>query len=340
MYDFLVIGAGSAGAHTAYFLDRAGAKVAVVEQSQIGAGGSGAAGAFISPRIGRGGVLQQWTNKAFRFCVEFYKKSPYFYKTGILRLPKDDESFAGLERFLDVAYEKKEDGFLFPYGGVLKAKEHLQFVLQNIKVFYEEAKPIQKGDYFVVGKLRAKHIILATGAYDSLIDVPYIKIGKTSGVRFDLKSDLHLPYSMHKRVSLSANIDGIVSLGATHTRLGNPPQNPAMLFDEAKKMVGSFTYEIAQMYCGVRSSVNDHLPIVGELIDMQKLPKITNYKKVDLKELPRKGIFIINGLGGRGFVFGPYMGTIVANYLIDKKEIPKELSSDRYFMRFCKKGRV
>ncbi len=340
MYDFLIIGAGSAGAHTAYFLDRAGANVAVVEQSQIGAGGSGAAGAFISPRIGRGGPLQQWTNKAFRFCIEFYKNSPHFYQTGILRLPKDGESFLGLERFLDVAYEKKEQGFLFPEGGILKAKEHLQFILNDIKVFYQEAKPIEKGDYFMVGKLRAKHIILATGAFDTLIDVPYIKIGKTSGVRFDLASDLLLPYSMHKRVSISANIDGIVSLGATHTRLGNPPQNPAILFDEAKKMVGEFTYEIAQMYCGVRSSVNDHLPIVGELIDMQNVPKFTNYKKVDVKELPRKGIYVVNGLGGRGFVFGPYIGVMVANYLIDKKEIPIELSCDRYFMRYIKKGRV
>ena len=338
MYDFIIVGTGSAGAHTAYFLAKYGAKVAVVEQYEIGAGGSGAAGAFISPRIGKGGPIQRWTNEAFRYCVEFYKNSPHFYPTGLLRLPKDGEDFSQV--MMDVEYELKDGGFFFPQAGVLKAKPHLEALLKNIDVIYTKAYPkFGKGVVEVAGR-KAKHLILATGAWDELLDVAYLRIGKTSGVRFDLRSDLALPYSIHKKVSISANLDGIVSIGATHQRLDTPsrPQPLSMLFEEAKKMVGEFRYRIEQMYCGVRSSVNDHLPIVGELASA--LPKVKNFKHFDFAQIPKRNVSIVGGLGGRGFVFGPFVGDMLARHLIDNEPIPKELDVDRYVVRYLKKGRV
>ncbi len=340
IYDYLIIGTGSGGAHAAYFLHRGGARVAVVEQSAIGAGGSGAAGAFISPRVGRGGELQRYTNEAFRFAIDFYSSSPYFFQTGILRLPKEGQSFAGMEEFLDVPFSKCEDGFLFPTAGILKAKPHLEHLLEGVPLHYFAARPIAKEGYFQVGDLRAHKIILATGAWDELIDEPYIRIGKVGGVRFDVRTSLALPYSMHKKVSVSANIEGIVTIGATHNREGAAPQEPRILFEEAKKMVGEFEYEIAQMFCGVRSSVSDHLPIVGELIADARVPKICSFKTLDTKELPKKGIIILNGFGGRGFVFGPYVGHLLAKHLLDGEPLPPQLDVDRYFIRYRKKGRV
>jgi len=338
MYDFIVVGAGSAGAHTAYFLAKYGAKVAVVEQQEIGAGGSGAAGAFISPRIGKGGPIQRWTNEAFRYCVEFYKNSPHFYPTGLLRLPKDGEDFSKV--VMDVEHERKDGGFFFPKAGVVRARPHLEGLLRNIDVIYAKATPTFKDGVVEVAGVKAPHLILATGAWDELLDVAYLRIGKTSGVRFDLRSDLALPYSIHKKVSISANLDGIVSIGATHQRLDTPsrPQPPSMLFEEAKKMVGEFRYRIEQMYCGVRSSVNDHLPIVGELASA--LPKVKNFKHFDFAQIPKRNVSIVGGLGGRGFVFGPFVGDMLARHLIDNEPIPKELDVDRYVVRYLKKGRV
>ncbi len=340
MYDFLVVGAGSSGVHTAFFLKLGGAKVAVVEQSEVGAGGSGAAGAFISPRVGKGGPIQKMTNEAFRFCVDFYKSSPCFYNTGIFRLPKESEDFSQMIPHMDVDFEKKEGGLFFPQGGILKAKTHLLYLLESIPYYQMEARPIDKGDYFEVGDLKARHLVLATGAWDELLDLPYLKIGKTSGVRFDIQSPLSLPYSIHKKISISANIDGIVSIGATHQRLDgrSKPQPPNFLFEEAKAMVGDFEYEIEQMYCGIRSSVNDHLPIIGNLV--YTIPKVKNYKSIHLEELPKKRIAVINGLGGRGFVFGPYMGSLLAKHLLEGACIPQDLDINRYVIRYLKKGKV
>ncbi|HFS82645.1 MAG TPA: FAD-dependent oxidoreductase, partial [Epsilonproteobacteria bacterium] len=53
-YDAIVIGAGIAGASAAYFLREKGDRVLVLDKQGIARGGSGAAGAFVSPKIGKG----------------------------------------------------------------------------------------------------------------------------------------------------------------------------------------------------------------------------------------------------------------------------------------------
>jgi len=64
-FDIVVVGAGIAGLSAAYFLAKASLKPLLVDRSAgVATGGSGAAGAFISPRIGKGGALQSLTNEA------------------------------------------------------------------------------------------------------------------------------------------------------------------------------------------------------------------------------------------------------------------------------------
>ena len=321
--------------HAAYFLHKYGAKVALVERAEIAAGGSGAAGAFVTPRLGKGGPVQRYTNEAFRFCLDFYKRLNYFYQTGLLRLPKEGEDFSIYEPFLDVSYERRDGGFFFPEAGLVKAKEHLLTLAQNFNCYYFDATIEKREDYFEIGNLKAKKIVLATGADDRLIDDVSISIGKLAGVRFDLQTSLKLPYSMHKKISISANIDGIVAIGATHNRANRPAQPPSMLFEEAKKMVGEYEYRLHQMYCGVRSSVNDHLPILGFLVDFVKAKEIKNYKK---EPLPRRDIAIINGFGGRGFVFGPYAANLLARHLLFNEALPKDLDVARYYIRYRRRN--
>ncbi len=83
-YDSIIIGAGIAGASTAYALTRKGQKVLVLDKKGIASGGSGAAGAFVSPKIGKGSPLQRLTNKAFSFAKDFYLSTcpDFFIKQG------------------------------------------------------------------------------------------------------------------------------------------------------------------------------------------------------------------------------------------------------------------
>ena len=59
IYNTIVIGAGIAGCCVAHFLHKKGVEILVLDRSGIAAsGGSGAAGAFVSPKIGKGSPLQ------------------------------------------------------------------------------------------------------------------------------------------------------------------------------------------------------------------------------------------------------------------------------------------
>ncbi|WP_281950705.1 FAD-dependent oxidoreductase [Nitrosophilus kaiyonis] len=367
IYDFIIVGAGSAGAHCAYFLKKAGAKVLVVEQNSIASGASFAAGAFISPRLGRGGILQKVTNHAFSFSVDFYKKnfSQYFYQTGILRLPKDKEDaekFSEYEKFIDVNYEKKSSndlsflkdyakefgGFFFKDGGVVDAVRICKTLLSDIEVkeSCKVEKIEKKDDVFLVNDFKSKSVVLATGAWEDLNE-DYISYGKVAGFRFDVNADLNLPCSIHKKISISKKINNKIIIGATHNRVEEvicPVKPNSYLLDEAKKMVEIKNVEITGMYCGVRPSIYDHLPVIGEVIDskktLEKFSKIKRGKKIDPKDfIKHKNLYIINGFGGRGFVFGPYISKRLVDFIIDKKEIEKELNIDRVFLRYMKKGR-
>jgi len=75
-YETIVIGSGIAGCSVSYFLDKLGDEVLVLDRSSIaGSGGSGSAGAFVSPKIGKGSPLQELTNRAYIFAKDFYSQN-------------------------------------------------------------------------------------------------------------------------------------------------------------------------------------------------------------------------------------------------------------------------
>jgi len=74
IYDFLIIGAGSAGCSTAYFLRKSGKKVAIIDREGIAGGASGVAGAFLSPLPGKQNLYNTFVNDALNFSIDFYEK--------------------------------------------------------------------------------------------------------------------------------------------------------------------------------------------------------------------------------------------------------------------------
>ena len=53
-----------------------------------------------------------------------------------------------------------------------------------------------------------------------------------------------------------------------------------------------------------------------------------------------KNLYICNGLGGRGFVFAPLMGKILADLVVESKPIDKRVNSDRLFLKWCRKEAI
>lgn len=362
-YDTIIIGAGIAGATVAHSLSKKGQKVLVLDKNGIASGGSGAAGAFVSPKIGKGSFLQTLTNEAFSFAKDFYLSTcpQYFHQTGVIRIPKDEkdaEKFTAYETFNTNTFENyhKEklhslgidsnfDSFFFPEAGDCDAKEVCTFLLQHIDVqVYDVEEMVQENGLWSIGEYKAKNIVLATGYESHLVDLRYMGIRGTWGTRGDFASTLDLKVSMHQSMSVGANVGGMIKLGATHEKEVKEPvaceaSHALGLKEKASFLIDTSDLALNEVYCGMRAGSKDYLPLVGKVIDVEimfeKNPDITRGAKPDLQHIDH--LFVLNGLGGRGFVFAPLMAEWLTQCMLDKKEMDKRVDPDRLFLKWCRK---
>jgi tRNA 5-methylaminomethyl-2-thiouridine biosynthesis bifunctional protein len=362
-YDIIIIGAGIAGATLAYTLTQKNQKVLVLDKNGIAFGGSGAAGAFVSPKIGKGSALQTITNEAFVYAKAFYlSRCPeYFHQTGVIRIPKDGvdaEKFSEYEKFNDTAYEnfskeklhslgiKSEfDAFYFPDAGDCDASQVCEFLLKDIEVVkYEVDELVYEDGLWLIGDYKVKNIILATGFEHNLADLRYMGIRGTWGTRGDFNSSLDLKVSMHQSMSVGANVGGIIKLGATHEKTVKEPvecsdTQALSLQEKASSMIDTSDLKLKKTYCGMRAGSKDYFPLVGKVIDvhymLETYPAIVRGAKPELMYVDN--LYVLNGLGGRGFVFAPLMAKLLAEHIVEDKALDNRVNPDRLFLKWCRK---
>ncbi len=372
IYDTIIIGAGIAGATVAYALTQQNQKVLVLDKNGIASGGSGAAGAFVSPKIGKGSVLQTLTNEAFVFARDFYEKTcpEYFHQTGVIRMPKDEadaDKFGMYEKKNDTAYEyyTKEklqalgidarfDSFYFPDAGDCDAPKVCEFLLRDIEVKICNVEKISFQDKLWQCVLaqenenilhcKAKNIVLATGYESELVDMRYMGIQGKWGTRGDFCSALDLNVSMHQSMSVGANIDGVIKLGATHENGIKAPipcssLQAKSLKEQASLLIDTTDLVLKEVFCAMRAGAKDYFPLVGKVIDVSTMletyPSITKGTRPPLSYVDN--LYVLNGLGGRGFVFAPLMAKILTDKIVENKEIDKRVNADRLFLKWCRK---
>ncbi|MDM5271046.1 FAD-dependent 5-carboxymethylaminomethyl-2-thiouridine(34) oxidoreductase MnmC [Sulfurovum sp. zt1-1] len=363
-YDTIIIGAGIAGASSAYFLSRKGHKVLVLDKNGIASGGSGAAGAFVSPKIGKGGPLQSLTNEAFVFAKDFYLSyfPQCYHQSGVVRIPKDEEDakkFAEYEPYNENSYTNWDiaalkahhinvpfESFFFDEAGACDAPETCKAMLEDIEYIQKEVIELKFEDgIWKVDEFQAKAIVLATGYKNDLFDMRYMGVKGTWGTRGDFRSQLPMEVSMHQSMSVSANMNGIIRLGATHEKSVKEPkpcedEQALSLKVKASSMVDTSDMELVKTFCGMRAGSKDYFPLVGKVIDvpamLETYPAIVRGAKPELKYIDN--LYICNGLGGRGFVFGPLMGKMLAECIDDKKNLDDRVNPDRLFLKWCRKS--
>ncbi len=381
-YEVAVIGAGIAGVSAAFALRERGMRVVLIDRSSVPAsGGSGAAGAFVSPKIGKGGPLQQLTNEAFAYAHRFYRAHTpeHFTATGVVRIPKnsdDAERFALYEPHNYPVYERwsAEDlarygitdahgGFYFPEAGDCDAPavcralaEGIDFVQMEVESVECLALSVETVWRIVAAKngrkkgaverasCFAEKVVLATGYQNDLFDMRYMGIKGLWGSRGDYRTAAHLRVSLHKRLSVSSTRRGIVKIGATHVKHPHPcmvcdGQPLSGLFAEASELVDSSDWVLQETFCGMRSGSRDFFPVVGEVIDvpylLARFPAITRGAKPPLRYL--EGVYVLNGLGGRGFLFAPQMAQWLAKRIVSGASIPASVQPDRLFWRWVRR---
>jgi len=343
VFDFVVIGAGIAGALSAYFLKEF--NTLLIDKEGILQKASGAAGAFLFPKVGLNTAYTRFINNAIVDSIEFYKSIGVDTHTkGVLILPrnqKDIEKFKKYEKEITLPFKKINGGFFFDIGSMINPED----VRNKLNLPFEKLKVVslKKEDFWVINSsIKAKNVILASG-YEKIVDLKYIDIKPIWGERIEVFIDnLEMEYYYHKNVSF-AKVGNLFKIGATHKRdcleCKENLDEALELINKAKEIVEFDTFEIKNIKGGFRAATPDFFPVVGEVIDVDKTlkynPRVVkgeNPKKIFYKE----GLYIINGMGARGFSNAYVCAKMLKDFILYKKNL-NEIDTKRVFIKWARK---
>ncbi|MCX6074161.1 MAG: FAD-binding oxidoreductase [Campylobacterales bacterium] len=371
LYDVIIIGAGINGCTSAYFLHKAGLKVALVDKKGVASGGSGAAGAFISPKISKEGILKEIMEtahlEALKFYTEFFPE--YTLQKPLLHISKTSEEGGILKSFknetllnltqLDENTEvllsdeaKNAESICFSKGAVVDAQGVCHALVKGIDFYKHEVQSLHyEENIWNVGNLRASHVVLSIGAYPKIIPLPYLTLRGIWGHRIDIQTSTVLPTILHHYVSISpTSQENIMAIGATHNVHYTPSESEPYnveegrreLLEKASRTVNLKNVKIIRDYAGLRSGSNDYIPLLGSLVDAQATlnlhPQLQYGRSVASSEFVNyPNVTMINGSGGYGFVLAPYLASRLRDYLVNKESLDERLSPARFFARWIKR---
>ena len=337
MYDVAIIGAGINGTCMAYELHKQGKKVVIFDMQGIASGGSGAAGAFISPKFSKAGELKEMIDKAFVYSMDFYEANfPHlFTRTTLIHTEQDDSQTFTIK------------------SGIVDAVSMCHALAQDIKFVQTQVETLvyEKNYWTINDKYTTIDVVLATGAYKPVVEEPYIKLRGIWGHRIDVRTSTENKNALHKFVSISPSKNGIMSIGATHN-VDYHPQVATEVYDielGRKELLEKAAYslelkdvKIIKDYTGLRSGSFDYMPLVGQIVMSQKTLENTSInfkvKKGDYKVYDYyPNLYMMNGSGGYGFVLAPYLAKILREHIVLKQTISDRISPARFFHRWAKK---
>ena len=361
MYDMAIIGAGINGCACAHELAKAGRNVALLDKGGIASGGSGAAGAFISPKFSKSGELKDILHSAFKYSMDYYEKEfpKLLTKSKLLHIAKDEADDAILRVYKEhtdlelLKCDIQERESLVINAGIVNAKALCMAMAKSAEFIKEEVHSLEyvDGVWIINEAYTAKELVLATGAYKSILKEPYIQLRGVWGHRIDVETTTVNPHSIHQYVSISPSVDGVLAIGATHNVHYHPDTatesydiqlGRVELLKKASVSIKLENVKVIKDYTGLRSGSFDYMPLVGSLVlSAQTLQNKNIYfqtKKPNYKEYTYyPNLTMINGSGGYGFVLAPYLAKILTENILTGKEIPKGLQPARFFARWAKK---
>jgi len=361
MYDIVIIGAGVNGCACAHELSKKGKRVALFDKEGIASGGSGAAGAFISPKFSKAGELKEILHTAFLYSMSFYEKEfpKLLTKSKLLHIAKDEADDVILRVYKEqtdlelLDSEMQERETLSINAGIINAKPLCLAMAKSAQFIQEEVHMLEYDDgvWLINETYTAKEVILATGAYKQILPEPYIQLRGIWGHRIDIETTTTNAHSIHQFVSISPSKDGKLAIGATHnvhyhpqtsTQAYDVKEGREELLEKASRSIKLENVNVVKDYTGLRSGSFDYMPLVGSLVlsfeTLQNKDINFQTKKPNFQEYTYyPNLTMINGSGGYGFVLAPYLAKILTENILSDKAIPKRLQPARFFARWAKK---
>ena len=382
-FDYIVIGAGIAGCCLAYFLSKYSKSILLIDRnSQVAFGASGAAGAFLSPLLGKPNDFKDLVTKSLIFSTNFYKNlgEELVSNCGVCRIPKNEEDrdkFESYKPYMDFKYTQMNDGYFFEIGSQVTPSLICEKLTKDIekKLSYNVIKLEQNENstWIINDEICAKNIILTTGADVKHIKEDYFDIRGVWGQKIDVSTTTETKINYHKECSVSkaSKIEGSdlykVSIGATHHKFNCDKNicnycietaninacsrcyNDSIINNDSLKLIALANdiiklenVDVIDVKIGARAASNDYFPMLGVLIDskksIEKYPHLLNGTHIKNSMLETiNNLYVINGVGGRGFVLSPYLANELVEHIINNKEIEDNLTTHRLFKRWAKK---
>lgn len=386
-YDYIIIGAGIAGCSVAHFLSKYSNSVLLIDRnSDVSQGASGAAGAFLSPLLGKPNKFKNLVTSALKFSTNYYLENieKEITNCGVVRIPKDNEDKKKFESYIphmDFPFQEEGEGYFFDIGSHVNAYEICNYLAKDVeKLFNYEIETIKKDNEFwlIEKEYKAKNLILTTGADIELLEnEEYFNIRAVWGQKIDIYTTTNIAKNYHKECSVSfSKLDekknkNLVSIGATHHRfdcdvemcnicikganinktsshaysLTTSNNDTKKLLTLAKQIIDLQDVEVCDVKVGARASSIDYFPMVGKMIDskstIEKYPHLVNGSHIkDNMLITYDNLFVLNGLGGRGFVLSPYLAYNLVESIVKKNKLEKDIITHRLFKRWVKKYKL
>jgi len=378
-YDYIIVGAGIAGCSTAYFLSKYSNSILLIDRNgDVAQGASGAAGAFLSPLLGKPNKFKDLVTKSLNFSINFYLDNipKEITNCGVLRIPKtkeDEEKFQTYIPFMDFEYEPMGDGYYFKIGSQVNSYNICSNLAKNVeKLFNYEVDSLKQNSdssWLINNGIKGNNLILTTGADISLIKEDYFNIRAVWGQKIDIYTSTTTTKNYHKECSVShckyikEKNKNLVSIGATHHRVEEDLHfsNSCLNLDErkffTKKQVEENTkkllklandivkledIELCDIKIGPRASSLDYFPMVGKIIDskisIEHYPHLKNGSHVKDGMLSSyNNLYVLNGVGGRGFVLSPYLAHSLVENIINNTPLEETITTHRMFKRWVKR---
>lgn len=356
-FDFCVLGAGLAGFGVAKNLLQAGASVCMIDTGEVASGASGTPLGLVNPATGRWGT-KVWEAESCLEAIqtdleEIQGKNPVqFYKqTGILRPAQTQKMAAKMKEntetsgwpegwceWLDEPQIREmnpdlhcvEGGIWLPLGltvnvqTFLKAKaDHLKS--EGLQIFTNARYTLEKTDsgfeISIAGKenIHSRSVIHATG-YQSH-EQPFwdfLPIHQVKGqlAIFKSASPLSFDYAISALGYISSLSKQRFVVGSTyeHNFEDTDPDEAGLnyLKERMSKVYPALFNNVTleNQWAGVRASTPGRKPFVGAHPEIEDL-------------------YIFTGLGSKGLLYSAYLGDRLADFILNKKEIPPEVSVSR-----------
>lgn len=344
--DYLIIGQGLAGTLLAHFLLKIGKRIRVIDNHHGGAASKVAAG-IINPITGRR-YVKSWRIETFLpFARQTYREledqfsENFFYPNRVLRAlfnRREENDWMlrlGMESYGKYLEDKPNLGnyakYTVPAFGYGEVKQAAQVDIGNLVRAYSqylirEKLLIQEKFEFKALKFQEGGIIyknICTGKLifcegHQAVQNPffnYLPFAGTKGEILKIKiPGVHFEKLLKHRIFLVPLGDDVYWVGANYEwdyENDLPTTEGRIFLEERLKDLLKVPFEIQEHLAGIRPTVKDRRPFLGQHPQFSKL-------------------FIFNGLGAKGASLGPYWAKHMADFLVNETELDPEVNITRF----------